>query len=734
MAGSLLLSAKTESDAGNSAQEALAPSRWTSRALSVGALLLTFLLGQAIVYHHATPLAWVLLIVLWNEWRQLFLPALLGALIGTAIGSGWLIAFVLLGLVALIPLPFRMMRWPAVTAFLAAGGSAVLYIAGGVAMPLGSVYVILSALAGLFLYWALLAQRDSIAQGQGSAHSIVVVAVLAGGALAGMASYHMGPIDMALLVGAVLMLFSAGIGGIAGGIIAGTVLGMTWILRQGPSAGDIGALVSSGFLAGWLQARHWRWSSVGILLGLLGYAVLIGTPAHFLSLLLAFILAAILYQALPGSFVLHGIRWMQTLIAGETPDSLALRMTTMAQVMEELSAAFHVAEPEMTVMDTNVVEPVVRDVCHKCSLYRTCWEDDFYRTYRGLSDMMTLPEARLLRTIDLNLDLQKRCIHADLVVQAANIERNRLHDQKTLERRLKESRSLAEHQLKALSEMIMRMAQDPRLKEGRPAKRHTLRLDVLYGLAKRPRRGGTVTGDSDLECTLGTERLLLALSDGMGVGARAAWESGTALSLLEQLMKAGLSQKMSVEAVNTTLLLRSVHEHFATLDLLLIDREKQGAEIVKVSAAPTFLRRGSHVEIIRAQSLPIGIVDHVDVEPVYHTIEAGDVLVMATDGIFDRDIRQSEEKLAAFVANTAFCHPQVMAETILSYMIGDEKDGRDDAAVMVVRLFEHNKVPDFEKGQGLVKNRPWQRLTPRPIRQPAGFLGRKFANKLSRRL
>ena len=97
--------------------------------------------------------------------------------------------------------------------------------------------------------------------------------------------------------------------------------------------------------------------------------------------------------------------------------------------------------------------------------------------------------------------------------------------------------------------------------------------------------------DSYLAISLLGDRYLLALSDGMGVGAEASCSSQSTLGLLELVLGVGLKADQAVRAVNSMMLLRSDKESFATLDLSLIDLRTGSGELFKLGAPPTFLKR-----------------------------------------------------------------------------------------------------------------------------------------------
>ncbi|OPX84472.1 MAG: Stage II sporulation protein E [Pelotomaculum sp. PtaB.Bin104] len=147
--------------------------------------------------------------------------------------------------------------------------------------------------------------------------------------------------------------------------------------------------------------------------------------------------------------------------------------------------------------------------------------------------------------------------------------------------------------------------------------------------------GSVVSGDSYAFFYLKGGILGLAISDGMGVGPRAALESKTAISLLQHLLELGFGQELAIKTVNSILVLRSPGESFATLDLTMIDLYSGHVDFMKIGAAPTYLLHEGYVSQIRASSLPVGIVENIDVASQSSLLEPGDKLVMITDGILE---------------------------------------------------------------------------------------------------
>lgn len=685
--------------------------------LSLGIGILGLILGQAMIYNHAAPFAWVFLVLVWYRWRKFYGPALLGAMAGMLSGVSWQAALLLFGWSFLIPVPWRQgrldwMLWP-----ILALGSLSQYLIGQNLTIFALILGLMISAGSLVLYWAANREIQRMGSGLGDQGTLILALASFGALIAGLEGFALGPVKPGLFLGGLMILTAAGLAGAPGGAVAGATLGVTLAVREAGPTGGMGILVAGGFLAGWLTTRHWRFASLGLSLGIVLYAILIQVPHQLTTFWISLIGAAVFFQAVPDSYMAMAQSWAEALITGESPDTLPNRLERIAHVMKEMARAFRIEE-EPRNAEANLVEVVVDGVCRRCSLHRSCWEDEFYRSYRGLLDLTAKAETEIVTPDDLKGDLKRRCIRPDAIAHATNLAMNKERERANLALRVKESRDLAEMQLLGLSELVKDMAREwERDREPTRSLRRQAHLDYRVGVAKRPRRGGMVTGDSDLVRELPGHRVVFGLSDGMGVGPRAAWESGTALSLLEQLLMAGFSQMLAVRAVNTTLLLRSVDDHFATLDLVLVDREGRGAELVKVAAVPTFLRRNGRVETIESQSLPVGILQEVRIDPIYHTLEPGDLIVMVTDGVLENGDPEAEAKLSQFLEEAPAVDPAMMAETLLSYMLGHSENGRDDAAVMVIQIMASGQAVKKVSGLSGPGVMEWHRLTPTPIRR-----------------
>ena len=101
---------------------------------------------------------------------------------------------------------------------------------------------------------------------------------------------------------------------------------------------------------------------------------------------------------------------------------------------------------------------------------------------------------------------------------------------------------------------------------------------------------------------------MVVLSDGMGVGEKAASESQAAINLLESIIDAGFVPDLAIRTVNSALYLRNREESFTTLDICLFDTFSGKAVFSKIGAVDTYIKRGWELIRIESASLPAGIL------------------------------------------------------------------------------------------------------------------------------
>lgn len=217
------------------------------------------------------------------------------------------------------------------------------------------------------------------------------------------------------------------------------------------------------------------------------------------------------------------------------------------------------------------------------------------------------------------------------------------------------------------------------------------RYKVRSAVGKVPRDGNQLSGDSHSVVETREGYVFSILSDGMGTGPAAARQSGITVSLLQKLLDTGLEKKFCLQLVNSLLLLRSPEENFATLDLFVFDQFTAETELIKIGAAPTYIKRGKEVSVVHSTSLPVGILHYVEPEYTRYTLQENDLVVMVTDGVIDFGKGKNEDWIYKVLKNMDLTGVDSLCRYLLeSARIEAGGVVEDDMTVVVLQIVREN--------------------------------------------
>lgn len=223
-------------------------------------------------------------------------------------------------------------------------------------------------------------------------------------------------------------------------------------------------------------------------------------------------------------------------------------------------------------------------------------------------------------------------------------------------------------------------------------------VDVGFACAAKD---GGISGDNYDFIQLKESRFAAILSDGMGTGEDASRQSTSVIRVMRRMMEAGLDLESAIKSVNAVLALKSTEESFATLDMSVINLNSGVVEFVKIAAPPTYLIRGGKVRSIEANSLPVGILNDIDVSITERKLISGDVVVMLTDGVVDActDTENKDRWINDTLQELDGLEPREMAQLLLKLAQtceGNACKPADDMAVVVIRI-EKGKVVEMSR-------------------------------------
>lgn len=188
-----------------------------------------------------------------------------------------------------------------------------------------------------------------------------------------------------------------------------------------------------------------------------------------------------------------------------------------------------------------------------------------------------------------------------------------------------------------------------------------------------------VCGDCYESFTDPSGQLYVILSDGMGSGSRARIDSALACSMLTKLLKSGISLGAALETVNTSLMVKSADESFATLDICRIDLNTGECMVFKAGASTTYIKCADRLVRASLSSPPAGTGGKLTVPAQRFTVGNGDVIIMTTDGA-----AVDEEWLSRELSVRT--DPHELSEKIARVARSAENGREDDISVIAVAV------------------------------------------------
>lgn len=203
--------------------------------------------------------------------------------------------------------------------------------------------------------------------------------------------------------------------------------------------------------------------------------------------------------------------------------------------------------------------------------------------------------------------------------------------------------------------------------------------------------GSQISGDVYSSIELEDGNYLLALADGMGSGNRARNESTATIELFEALMESGFEEEVAIKMVNSILMLKSDEENYSTMDITLIDQYTGIAKFLKMGATTSFIVRDGQISTVTSESVPVGILSHIDLEVYRKQLKDGDLIIMVTDGILESHTSylEKEDTFKHFIMEADSQNPEYLAKFLMQKsidLLGTAE--KDDMTITVARIWK----------------------------------------------
>lgn len=322
-----------------------------------------------------------------------------------------------------------------------------------------------------------------------------------------------------------------------------------------------------------------------------------------------------------------------------------------------------------------VFDRASEEVCRSCAKWSVCWEARAGDTYQALSRSggRIVRRGQAVRE-DLPEAFLAQCTNLRRFLQAVNDALDEQLSRRQYQSRMAESRLVLAGQLCAAARLLQRAAEP----ESAAAVRAAFVPEL--GCARCAAAGRNESGDKSESFVCG-EWYYALMCDGMGSGEEAAREAQSAVSLLRDLICAGLEAQDALEMLNGVYILRG-DGVFSTVDLAQVSLVSGEGFLLKWGAAPSYLRRGTRIARLGSQTLPPGLsAGSGGAECLRVSMQSGETLILLSDGAEDA---QTERRLRSFAGTDV----QALADEL----VGSGKDaGEDDRTALVLRLRRSEK-------------------------------------------
>jgi stage II sporulation protein E len=113
--------------------------------------------------------------------------------------------------------------------------------------------------------------------------------------------------------------------------------------------------------------------------------------------------------------------------------------------------------------------------------------------------------------------------------------------------------------------------------------------------------------------------------------------------------------------------------------------------MIKSGSAPTYIKNGKKVQIIKSLALPAGVIQNISKEIFDKDIENGEIMVMCSDGILDSNVEYKNKELWVkyILEDMQNNNAQKIADIILQEAI-DNQYGKavDDMSIVVCKFIK----------------------------------------------
>lgn len=219
----------------------------------------------------------------------------------------------------------------------------------------------------------------------------------------------------------------------------------------------------------------------------------------------------------------------------------------------------------------------------------------------------------------------------------------------------------------------------------------TPKYHIATYVSKLCKDGEQCNGDSYTFGKLKDGSYITIISDGMGSGPQAGQESKVVVELIERFVQSGFSKITAINTINSIMNIKFTEsEKFSTVDLASVDLYNGKMDFMKIGAVASFIKRGKDIDVISSKTLPIGILDKVDIDVEEKEVKNGDILLMVSDGVLDYETNEAGKVdwVVNYLKNIETNNPKDICEGIMETAKKLSKGKiKDDMTVIAQKVY-----------------------------------------------
>lgn len=215
---------------------------------------------------------------------------------------------------------------------------------------------------------------------------------------------------------------------------------------------------------------------------------------------------------------------------------------------------------------------------------------------------------------------------------------------------------------------------------------------MMSAMSRAVKEDEKISGDNYSVEECGEGSVILMIADGMGSGEQACRDSQSVIEFMEKFLEAGFQKEKAFSMINAAISSQTQCCNLTTLDVCALNLHSGEAEFLKAGAASSYRKRGTKVDEISSETLPLGSL--TDICPMTQTISLmdSDMLILLSDGVTDCfETENGYNRLKEVIAEYNTTNPKDMSDYLLRYAINCQGGRiRDDMTILVAGVWETN--------------------------------------------